>query len=144
MSNIPTSTPRSLMPMAEVYQHIYDDVASMHNALASATSPKGIRSILRQISNYPVDNRVSEKIRHTFEDIKGSVSAMYMYDFTRSDMVTLLENLLAALRLAIEEEEKKERTEKLRNAFLFMADHAEEFTEWWDNEHHCTEKQQKS
>ena len=120
----------ALMPMKEVYQTMYGDVAIAQVRLANSASSKEIRNILQKIYEYPVDNRVFEQIRNMVKDIKGNVHSMHMYDYTRTEMCNDLSVLLTTLIHAIEEENRKQDVEEARRTFTFMADHAEEFVEW--------------
>jgi len=117
----------ALMPMKEVYEMMADNVSKAHNALITASSSKFIRQILQEIYEYQLDNRVSEDIRSMVENIKSNVRAMHLNDYTRSDMCKDLESLVITLYDAIEKEDRSQKAAELRNIFLYMADHAEEY-----------------
>ena len=125
----------ALMPMKEVYEHMYDDVATALNALARAKSSKVIRNILQEIFQYPVDNRVSDKIQHMIHDIKDNVRAMHTNDYSRCSMCNDLEHLLIALNEAIEDEAFNEAVDEARHFFQFMVDHADKFVDWYKEMH---------
>ena len=126
----PISCGISLMPMREVYQQMYDDIATAHVALNTATSAKTIQHILNEIYIYPIDDRVSESIRSIFTNIAGNICIMLTNDYTRAQLSRDLVVLLNALLKAVSEEDHTEKVESARNFFLFMAKNAHDFVDW--------------
>lgn len=123
--------PATPKPLLEVYQDMANAVATAMFILINTTSSKEVRNILSKIYQYQVDNRVSSRIAGMIEDIKGSIHAMHMNDYTRSQLYEDMELLRGALCDEIEDENNHQKDiEDARTIFMFMADHAEEFVDW--------------
>lgn len=119
-----------LASLKEVLQLILRDVQRAQNILSTTDSTKTIRRVLEEMYGYKVDSRVPHNIRNIIEDIRGSVHAMHMHDFTRKGMCDMLGKLIVALEGAIAEEEHAEHVESIRSALMVLFEHADEITTW--------------
>ena len=134
VSELPAGCGVQLMPLKEVLNQMVGDVTDAWNALGNVESPRVLRNILREISNYYVDPRVPENIQHMILDIKGSVRSLRHGDYTRSqlqsDLIQLTNALTYAYDVEIQNEQRQENIENYRSFFLFMAEHSEAFVDW--------------
>ena len=114
------------------YERFVKDVCEIKQKLHVANTEEAVGNALKKLSQRmewdSKDSQLSE-VKGAIADIHGTINAVKLYDFTRSQLDDMLEKLLESAREIISEETKKENAGKLKTLFLQLAEHSDEISE---------------
>ena len=120
------------MSRKERYQLFKKEVEDAKQNLRTANVPVSVNEALEQL-NKLMENAVKdmqlEEVRGWTADIAGSIIAVKLHDYTRSELGVMLKKMLDCVEEIIAEETKKERVEMLRRFFISCAENAEAIAE---------------
>ena len=117
------------MSQKERYKQLISEITDANNALCAADTEKDIYKALKDLAvlfNQFDNHDLFPDIIECVQEIKKIINAVQMRDKTRSELVSLLDELLAKANGIVDEENKKELSNKLKALFNQLAEHSDE------------------
>lgn len=117
------------MSRKERYKQLISEITDAKNTLCAATTEKDVYKTLKDLAvlfkmydNYDLFLDIIEWV----QEVQKVINAVQMRDKTRSELVSLLDELLAKANGIVDEENQKELSNKLKALFNQLAEHSDE------------------
>lgn len=111
------------------YKQLISEITNAKNALCAAGTEKDVYKALKDLAvlfkmydNYDLFLDIIEWV----QEVQKVINAVQMRDKTRSELVSLLDELLAKANGIVDEENQKELSNKLKTLFNQLAEHSDE------------------
>ncbi len=119
----------------ECYEYFCEEVTAVKTRLRVAETAEEVDTAVKKISEL-MENTAKviqlEAVGNWTSVIRKNVNAVKKHDCTRTELVSLLEEMLKHVESLISEEMSRERIDKLRAFFLECAENAEAIAELVD------------
>ena len=131
MSNNKTNSSMSIkiIPLNEVLKIMYQDVMNFKKLLRNDKSDETIRSILEEIGNYLLDERLPETVTNFIIEMLSD-SRNYTADNLSSELTILAEELEESIASC----QHKDNVKFVQTILKVMLKHADEVTRWLEEE----------
>ena len=123
------------MSRKERYKQLTSEITDAKNALLAAGTEKDVYKALKDLTvlfkmydNYDLFPDIIEWVQET----KKIINAVQMRDKTRSELVSMIDDLLAKANGIVDEENQKELSNKLKALFNQLAEHSDEIAKLID------------
>ncbi len=123
------------MTRKECYEYFRDEAESVKKELMEADTAEAVETAVDEISELMEKTAKViqlEAVGNWTSVIRKNVNAVKKHDCTRTELVSLLEEMLEHVESLISEEMSRERIDKLRAFFLECAENAEAIAELVD------------
>ena len=113
------------MSRKERYKQLISEITDAKNTTTEKDVYKALKELavrFKMYDNYDLFLDIIEWV----QEVQKVINAVQMRDKTRSELVSLLDELLAKANGIVDEENKKELSNKLKTLFNQLAEHSDE------------------
>lgn len=114
------------MSRKERYKQLISEITDAKNTLCAADTEKDVYKALKELAVLFKMYDNYDLFLDIIEWVQKVINAVQMRDKTRSELVSLLDELLAKANGIVDEENKKELSNKLKTLFNQLAEHSDE------------------